>query len=807
MVELTINDAFGARALRADDFPLSVGGVGSTIVLSGQDPGARAHLGVHEEELFVQPEADSPVLHNGLPIAGSAWLRAGDVLNLGKARLRLVETPAARGARAGKLELFVDDDSAGNITVPPDAPAARVAAGAEDEQRIEAISFRPSQPLSLRATRISPLQIALGALLLLVTGLVWFIFSATAVTVSSDPRAQVKFRGGLPAFAIGGRYVLRPGDYTIRLSAPGYQTLERRVTIAGGQPQALNYKLQKLPGTLSIQIPASASVSIDGAKRGNAPGDFELSPGVHDIALRAERYRDFAARVTIEGGGRKQSWAPKLIPDWAVVSIGSEPAGAEILIAGQHKGTTPASIALPSGTHALELRHEGFRPWSADIQVKANEPLTVGPVRLGLPDAGLIVRSQPAGASVTLSGAYRGQTPLEFAIKPEVAQTVVLARAGYEPQSHQLMLKPGERRTLDIVLAGVFGDLTVKTQPADAQLFVDGQPRGGAQQSLRLTATGHDIEIRKPGYVTYKTSITPRPGLAQVIDTTLLTAEQTRVAALPPTVRNPATGLEFKLMPAGTFMMGSARREAGRRANEVQHPVELKRLFYMGTREVTNADFRKFKADHHSGFVAANSLDLERQPVVNVGWEEAVAFCVWLSQQEGLPPAYEAKNGSYVLVNPVTVGYRLPTEAEWEWVARYVDRGQQRRYPWGDALPVAPHSGNYADQSARVLVQDIIQDYDDGFPASAPVGSFAANTLGIFDMGGNVAEWVHDRYSITFDQQQTLTDPAGGAEGRQYTIRGSSWKSGLVSDLRLTGRFYGEAGRNDLGFRVARYAQ
>jgi hypothetical protein len=77
--------------------------------------------------------------------------------------------------------LFVDDGSTGNITVPPDAPAARIDAGAEDEQRIEAISFRPSQPRRARSVRITPLQIALAVILPLIAGLVWFIFSATAV--------------------------------------------------------------------------------------------------------------------------------------------------------------------------------------------------------------------------------------------------------------------------------------------------------------------------------------------------------------------------------------------------------------------------------------------------------------------------------------------------------------------------------------------------------------------------------------------------------------------------------------------------
>ena len=132
---------------------------------------------------------------------------------------------------------------------------------------------------------------------------------------------------------------------------------------------------------------------------------------------------------------------------------------------------------------------------------------------------------------------------------------------------------------------------------------------------------------------------------------------------------------------------------------------------------------------------------------------EAALYCNWLSEQEGLPPAYEKKGETLVAVNPMTKGYRLPTDAEWEWAARYEGGGKLRRYPWGDALPVAPRSGNYADVTARLIVQDVIPDYDDGFAASAPVGKFPANPLGLHDLGGNVAEWVHDYYTVSVDSR------------------------------------------------------
>jgi formylglycine-generating enzyme required for sulfatase activity len=250
--------------------------------------------------------------------------------------------------------------------------------------------------------------------------------------------------------------------------------------------------------------------------------------------------------------------------------------------------------------------------------------------------------------------------------------------------------------------------------------------------------------------------------------------------------------------------MGSPRREAGRRANESQRPVKLERRFYTGLREVTNAEFRQFRPEHRSGFILQQTLDLDRQPVVNVTWQDAAAYCNWLSAQDGLAPAYEAKGGRLAPVTPVTNGYRLPTEAEWEWVARGAG-GNLRKYPWGDALPAG--AGNYADRSAQALVPLVIPDYDDGFAATAPVASFAHGPDGFFDLGGNVAEWTHDLYTVQPPATSVAVDPAATGEGGLRVIRGSSWKSSAVTELRLAYRDYGDGKRNDLGFRIARYAQ
>ena len=109
--------------------------------------------------------------------------------------------------------------------------------------------------------------------------------------------------------------------------------------------------------------------------------------------------------------------------------------------------------------------------------------------------------------------------------------------------------------------------------------------------------------------------------------------------------------------------MGASRRDPGRRANEVEHPVKLKRAFYIAATETTNAQFRQFEATHDSGLIESYSLDRDHQPVAGVSWQQAASFCNWLSQREGLAPFYREQQGVIIGFNTSSVGYRLPSEA------------------------------------------------------------------------------------------------------------------------------------------------
>jgi formylglycine-generating enzyme required for sulfatase activity len=234
----------------------------------------------------------------------------------------------------------------------------------------------------------------------------------------------------------------------------------------------------------------------------------------------------------------------------------------------------------------------------------------------------------------------------------------------------------------------------------------------------------------------------------------------------------------------------------------------LTRSFYFAEKEVTNAQYRRYKPAHSSGNAEGVSLDGDDHPVVNISWEDAARYCNWLSRQQGLPSAYREQGGVMELIRPVTRGYRLPTEVEWAYVARALSGNPPARYPWNGVYPPESLAGNFADARISDTLAAVVPGYNDGYRATAPVGSFAAFPAGFYDLGGNAAEWVGDYYTVYPGGGDTLVkDPVGPLKGEHRVVRGSSWRHGSITELRLSYRDYSNRPRSDLGFRVARYAE
>ena len=672
---------------------------------------------------------------------------------------------------------------------------------------ITPVTFRPTAPDRKRKLiRLNGWQLAGIAVAVGVAWFLWFMFTAKSVRFElTPPTADVTADGGFQ-LRIGEISLLREGRYRLRAEAPGYHPLETDVDVGPDRNQEFAYEMVPLPGRVTfVSSPASARVLVDGEDIGETPLTSDVAAGARAVVITKENYQPAYLGVDVEGRQLPQSVDTELLPDWADVTIPSIPSEAAVSVDGVQVGETPGPVPVPSGERGILVKLPGYKGWRDILQVTAGQPLTLPEIRLERADGLLTVRSAPRGASVTVDGQYQGLTPIEIAVAPGTALGIRVFKVGYAPVERSIRVESGVERALSVDLETLTGTLVVAVEPSDAELWIDGKRSDGLNRPITLPAVPHEIELRKEGYAGYRKTVVPQPGFSQEVRVRLLTVAEARFARLKPTITT-VLGQELLLLQPSRLTLGASRREPGRRANEVLRDVDLTRLYYLGTKEVTNAEFRKFASGHSSGKFQDAELDRDDQPVANVSWNEAAMFCNWLSKQEGKTPFYVEEFGSIVGVNAGSLGYRLPTEAEWAWASRHVeDASPLLRFPWGDRLPPPDRHGNYADRAATHIVGRIIFGYNDNHIGSAPVGTFRPNAKQLYDVGGNVAEWMHDYYEIPAPGQ-TL-NPLGPQEGDYHVIKGSSWMHGTLSELRLSFRDYGAKGRNDVGFRLARFAE
>jgi formylglycine-generating enzyme required for sulfatase activity len=292
---------------------------------------------------------------------------------------------------------------------------------------------------------------------------------------------------------------------------------------------------------------------------------------------------------------------------------------------------------------------------------------------------------------------------------------------------------------------------------------------------------------------------------------------------------SPKSGMRFRLVPAGVFLMGSGDGERGRGTDEILREVRLSRDYWVSEFHVTQGVFRAVNGQNptadgtrllggqESGPCNAYqgvSLVDDSHPVTCVSWFDAIIFANALSKLEGFPPAYVIKEG-LMTWDTSSQGYRLLSEAEWERAAR--GQETQQLFSGSNSYDDVCSVANVGDESAVAKFgwQPIFDQSGwswcvqchDRHESMAPVGSYLPNSFGLYDLTGNAIEWVWDFYGTYVTGPKPVVDPMGPTEGLNRVGRGGGWMNPAVfARVAHRGQSLPSRREIDLGFRLCRFA-
>ncbi|MCF7730606.1 MAG: formylglycine-generating enzyme family protein [Akkermansiaceae bacterium] len=255
--------------------------------------------------------------------------------------------------------------------------------------------------------------------------------------------------------------------------------------------------------------------------------------------------------------------------------------------------------------------------------------------------------------------------------------------------------------------------------------------------------------------------------------------------------RPPPLPTEFSLIPAGVFQMGDQSNPlVGGNSELPVHTVQVS-AFYMGKYEVTKEEWDAVRVwGFNNGYtdLPAGGGKAANHPVHSITWYDMVKWCNARSEKDGLRPCYTVSGSIYKTGSNGAVecdwnvsGYRLPTEAEWEKAARGGVSG--KNFPWGGDT-ISHSQANYYSSALTAYDVSPTRNHHPTYavsnkPYSSPVGSFAPNGYGLYDMAGNMWEWCWDWYGSYSAGSQT--DPRGASSGSSRVYRGGSWGNGAAN--------------------------
>ena len=465
--------------------------------------------------------------------------------------------------------------------------------------------------------------------------------------------------------------------------------------------------------------------------------------------------------------------------------INSEPNQASVFLNNVELGVTPLSVNLNTTSNNILIKKSEYKDNNIDYIVKNNNSDQIV-IKLIEDEDVINIKSIPSQASLFFNENYIGISPLKFKIQDKGILKV--KKYGYVDD---VINVTKDTKELNITLTEDLSEVFISSDPP-SDVFLNEEYIGQTPFTKKIQKIKHKISFKSKGFRTLNESFEPTKDKQNIIKK-LLTEKEASLLENKKYSKTSIDG-EIILFEPGSFLMGSSKKESRRDINEIMRSVKITKHFYISKNLITEEQYSLFKRSSKSNL-----------PVNNISWIDAAKFCNWLSSKEGFENFYEIKNDQIISFNMDSKGYRLPTEAEWEYVAKS-NTPEKYIYSWGSDRKINKLVGNIADVSTQGILSNFIDDYDDGYDQRSPVGSFRSNQNDINDLTGNLSEWVNDFYSVEFVQQsKVFQDYIGPLAGTSHVIKGSNYYSSTPLQLGLSYRTYGNEPNDLVGFRIARW--
>lgn len=609
-----------------------------------------------------------------------------------------------------------------------------------------------------------------------------FIMEAEKITgllIKTDPPgASVYIDGELKGTSDAG-FLLPVKKYRVKVELEKFLPVEQEID--GTQPAklyTLNLKLQKNTGFLKINSNMKdLIVEIDGEVT-DQQLQYELVAGSHSIRVTAANCSEYSTQVTISRG-KTTSIKANLEKLTGEVILSVTPSDALVMI-GVANYENARKFELEPGTYKMHLSSDLYDSKTINLVVQKGKTqrLTVQLIK----NAGsLSLTRRPESTKILIDGKDYGTTD-----KIELRSGNYLLRAevdsSYHPFAENITITKNKTTNLKVVVKRRKGVFLFNSIPYNTRvrLLQKGETKfefNGTGIIEELPIGEYNLIVQSPGYKSIREEITIVEGKNYVLD---LKLEQ----GVDEILRTETTTMPtyLKKIDGGYFSMGATPDQGSGTRMELPVRTVAVNMFYIGTTEVTQALWNEIMGENPSHFKSAgaeNSL-----PVENISWLEAVKFCNKLSEKEGLTPAYKIEN-ELVSCNFEANGFRLPTEAEWEYAAKGDDTTAQFKF------------------SGSRKVEEVAWIKSNSDKKTHPVAQKSPNKNGLYDMTGNVAELCNDFYDKY--NPADLLNPKGPQAGKKISIRGGSWNS-IDGKARISARESNGTGarKSTTGLRLVR---